>query len=68
MIALDMRRIACAPVYDAHSALVYTGSGAAVTHAWVEGRALLEQRRLCTLEHEQLLGEALAWHDRISRA
>ncbi len=41
MIAVDMRRIACTPVYDAHSALVYTGSGAAVTHAWVEGRALL---------------------------
>jgi 5-methylthioadenosine/S-adenosylhomocysteine deaminase len=68
MIAVDMRRLACSPVYDAHSALVYTASGSAVTHAWVEGRLLLEERRLLTLEHEALLGEALAWHDRIHRA
>ena len=67
MIAVDMRRIACAPVYDAHSALVYTGSGAAVTHAWVEGRALLSERRLCTLAHDELHAEALAWQHRIAR-
>ena len=66
MIAVDMRRIACAPVYDAHSALVYTGSGAAVTHAWVEGRALLSERRLCTLAHDELHAEALAWQRRIA--
>jgi len=67
MIAVDMRRIACSPVYDAHSALVYTGSGAAVTHAWVEGRALLSERRLCTLAHDELHAEALAWQHRIAR-
>jgi len=67
MIAVDMRRIACAPVYDAHSALVYTGSGAAVTHAWVEGRALLSERRLCTLAHDELHAGALAWQQRIGR-
>ena len=67
MIAVDMRRIACTPVYDAHSALVYTGSGAAVTHAWVEGRALLSRRRLCTLAPGELHAEALAWQQRIGR-
>jgi 5-methylthioadenosine/S-adenosylhomocysteine deaminase len=67
MIAVDMRRIACSPVYDAHSALVYTGSGGAVTHAWVEGRALLSERRLCTLAHDELHAEALAWQHRIGR-
>ena len=61
-----MRRIACAPVYDAHSALVYTGSGAAVTHAWVEGRAVLSGRRLCTLAPDELHAEALAWQRRIA--
>jgi 5-methylthioadenosine/S-adenosylhomocysteine deaminase len=67
MIAVDMRRIACTPVYDAHSALVYTGSGAAVTHAWVEGRALLSRRSLCTLAPGELHAEALAWQQRIGR-
>lgn len=68
MIAVDMRRLACTPVYDVHSALVYTASGSAVTHAWVEGRPLLEQRQLLTLDLEALLGETRAWHDRIRRA
>jgi len=68
MIGIDLRRLACSPVYDVHSALAYTASGSAVTHVWVEGRQLLADRRLLTLEHEALLADALAWHDRIQRA
>jgi 5-methylthioadenosine/S-adenosylhomocysteine deaminase len=67
-IAVDMRRLACRPLYDLHSALVYTGSGAAVTHAWVEGRLLLEERSLLTLEAGALLDELDAWQARILRA
>lgn len=65
MIAVSMDRIECEPVYDIHSALVYAASGGAVSHAWVDGRLLLAQGALLTLDHDDLLEQARAWRRRI---
>jgi 5-methylthioadenosine/S-adenosylhomocysteine deaminase len=65
LIAVDMRRVACQPLYDPHSALVYTASAGAVTHAWVEGRLLMEDRQLLTLDTRELMVELEEWQARI---
>ncbi len=65
MIAVDVRRLGCQPVYDLHSALVYTGSGSAVTHAWIEGRELLAGERAGALDPERLRADAALWRERI---
>jgi 5-methylthioadenosine/S-adenosylhomocysteine deaminase len=64
-IAVDMQRIDCQPLYDLHSALVYAASGNAVTHCWVEGRALMEDRRLLASDHAMLLDDLNSWRARI---
>ena len=65
MIAVDLARSGCQPVYDVHSALVYASSAVGVSHAWVEGRLLLEDGRLAAIEEGSLLSEAAVWRDRI---
>jgi hypothetical protein len=52
-------------VYDVCSTLVYTASGGAVSHAWVEGRLLLEDGVLRTLDPDALMDTARAWRARI---
>lgn len=66
MIAVDMQRYSCQPVYDPHSALVYTGSGSAVTHVWIEGRQLLGADWPASLERNRLLADAAHWCQRIA--
>ena len=66
LIAIDMRRTGCQPLYDAHSALVYTASGSAVTDVWVEGKPLLQGGALSGLTPEALQESARLWHERIS--
>jgi 5-methylthioadenosine/S-adenosylhomocysteine deaminase len=65
LIAIDLQRPGCAPVYDVCSTLVYTASGGAVSHAWVEGRLLLEDGVLRTLDPDALMDTARAWRARI---
>ena len=60
-IAVDMHRLACQPLYDPQSALVYTGSGSAVTHAWVEGRLLLEDAVAPGMDDDELLKTLEGW-------
>ena len=65
LIAVHMARLDCGPLYDLHSALVYTTSGPSVTHAWVEGRLLLDERRL-TEQQPAVLRELMReWRTRI---
>ena len=65
MIAVDLDRLGCQPVYDVHSALVYTAGAHAVTHNWVEGRLLVEEGQLLQQDESSLLAAARDWRARI---
>ena len=65
MIAVDVERLGCQPVYDPHSALIYTAGAHAVSHAWVEGRLLLGDCELLGEDTVSLLAAARGWRDRI---
>jgi 5-methylthioadenosine/S-adenosylhomocysteine deaminase len=65
MIAVDLDRLGCQPVYDVHSALVYTAGAHAVTHNWVEGRLLVEEGQLLQQDESSLLAAARDWRVRI---
>lgn len=65
LIAVNLDRLGCQPVYDPHSALIYTAGAHSVTHAWVEGRVLLEEGQLLSLDEQALLEAADQWRSRI---
>ncbi len=66
IIALDLSELEMQPIYNPASQLVYTHAGQRVTHAWVEGRALLIDRQLQTLNEHEIASKARLWHKRIA--
>jgi 5-methylthioadenosine/S-adenosylhomocysteine deaminase len=53
------------PCYDPASHVVYAAGREHVTHVWVAGRPLLTERRLETIDQDQLRGIAERWQERI---
>lgn len=64
--AVDLGDLAMQPVYNPASQLVYTHAGNAVTHVWVEGKVLLANRLLQTLNEREILGKANWWRKQIT--
>ena len=65
LVAVDLSAPACTPVFHPESQLVYTGTEARVTHAWVDGEALLADGRHLGLDVEAVLARANQWRDRM---
>ena len=65
MIALDLSGIEHQPIYDIVSHLVYTNVSHAVSHSWVNGKLLLNNRQLTTLRVDDVKQQALDWKQKI---
>lgn len=65
MIAVDLGTLEASPLYDPVSHLVYCTSREQVTHTWVAGKALMENRQLTTLDETALIAKARAWQKNI---
>ena len=61
MIAVDLQQVNTQPVFDPVSHLVYAASREQITHSWVEGRALMQNRRLLTLDEAAVMRQAEHW-------
>jgi 5-methylthioadenosine/S-adenosylhomocysteine deaminase len=66
MIAVKLSDIETQPYYDVVSQLVYVSSREAVTHVWVNGKMLLQDRELMTLSYSELLDKASFWKHKIA--
>lgn len=66
MVAVDMNRLETQPVYDPVAQLVYAATRDQVTHSWVDGRCLMDQRRLTTLNEALILKDTQQWQQQIA--
>ncbi len=57
LIVLDMDQPHLTPVYNPVSHLVYTARGSDVIHSVINGRVVMRDRRLTTLDEEAILAE-----------
>ncbi len=64
--AVCLDTIETLPVYDPVSQLVYASGREQVTDVWVAGRHLLKERRLTTLDGNDIAERAREWQVRIS--
>ncbi len=68
LIVLDMNQPHLTPLYNIPSHLVYAARGADVVHSIIDGKVIMENRKLLTLDEERLLanmrkmGEKIASH------
>ena len=63
--AFDLSGLAQQPIYDPVSQLIYATGRHCVRHVWVEGRQLLDDRRLTSLDEGRLHASAVQWGKRI---
>lgn len=65
LIAVDLSGPETQPVHSPVSQLAYACNGSQVTHSWVNGRSLLEEGKLTTLDLADILRRSTAWQQRI---
>ena len=63
--AVDLSALPTQPVYNPVSQLVYAAGREQVTDVWVEGRHLLKEGVLTTLDEAEIRNRARQWRDRI---
>ncbi len=68
MVAVDLGPLELSPCYDPRSHLVYAAGREHVSHVWVEGRPLLQDRQFTTLDAKELAARASRWGRRIADA
>lgn len=65
MIAIDLNQIETQPVYNPISQIVYAASRNQVTHVWVAGKHLLDDRKLTSLNENAIMSNAKSWKEKI---
>ena len=65
--AVNLAAIETRPVFDAISSIVYSSSREQVSDVWVQGKHLLNQRKLMTMDENQILRTAKKWGEKISQ-
>ena len=65
LIAVDLQALQHHPIYDPVAQLIHTGGGSSVSHVWVDGRCLLQDRALTTMDETEIRETANAWQQRI---
>lgn len=66
LIAVNLNHPNSMPVHNPASQLVYSCSSQQVTHSWVNGQLIMENRALKHLNHESVLERARHWQRQIS--
>jgi 5-methylthioadenosine/S-adenosylhomocysteine deaminase len=65
-IAIDFSELEAQPLYDPVSHLIYCTSRNQVTHSWVNGRLLLADRQLQTMDAAELVSCAKSWQAKMA--
>jgi len=66
LIAIDTNTPSLQPLHDVHAQLVHTDAAKHVTHVWVAGRCLYDDRVHSSVDVEQTLAHAREWRGRLS--
>lgn len=65
IVAIDLEQLETQPLYHPHSQIVYAASRNQVTDVWIAGKRVLENRKLLTLDEQEILNKAKSWRNKI---
>ena len=66
LIAVNLQRLELSPCYDPVSHLVYAAGREDVSHVWIDGKPVVQDGRLLTLDTEALLATTREWQQVIA--
>lgn len=64
--AVDLSTLGTSPYYDVVSHLVYAAGREHVSHVWVNGKLVVDDHRLTTLDPQELKAKAAYWQGKIA--
>ncbi len=65
--AIDLSQLETQPLYNPVSQIVYAADRQQVTNVWCNGKRLLKDRELTTLDINKLKNNALSWQQKLSQ-
>ncbi len=65
IIAIKLDPIDQKPMYDPISQVIYTHNGHRISHSWVNGKVLMSDRELCTLNEKEIISNTQTWQETI---
>lgn len=68
VVAIDLSELESQPLYHPISQIVYATNRDKVSHVWVNGRHLLKERALTTLDENHIREKTRQWRDKIAAA
>ena len=68
VIAIDLSALETQPVYDPISQIIYAAGREQVSHVWIDGRCLMKDRELISLNLNELEEKASWWRSKIARS
>lgn len=63
--AISLGDLESQPIYDPVSHIVYASTRDQITNVWVDGKHVLNDRQLTTLDKDAIIENAKSWRDRI---
>ena len=68
IIAINMASIETQPLFNPVSHIVYSANREQVSHVWVNGKVLMNDRKLQTLDEQHLLSNAKLWNEKLKES
>lgn len=65
IVAIDLNTIETQPVYNPIATIIYAASRHNVSHVWVNGKLLLNDREFCTIDPDALLPKTAEWQQKL---
>ncbi|MCP3852436.1 MAG: TRZ/ATZ family hydrolase [Gammaproteobacteria bacterium] len=66
IVAINLDTIETQPIYSPISQIVYSASREQVSNVWVQGKHLLNNRQLTTLDEAKIIQKAVQWRDKMN--
>ena len=66
IVAVDLSSVETLPCYDVASHLVYVAGREHVSHVWIAGKLLIENRVAMHLDLDGIRAKAQSWRDKIA--
>ena len=65
MVAIDLKSLEASPCYDPVSHLVYVEGRESVTHVWVDGEQVIQDRQLTKIDQREILEKTKLWQNKL---
>jgi 5-methylthioadenosine/S-adenosylhomocysteine deaminase len=66
LVALNLAGLELSPCYDPISQIVYAAGREHVSHVWVGGELRVDERRLTSIDEQELRSKTMTWQQRLA--